>query len=143
MEKENRFIKLSRKDVSEGIERKGQLDFLSWSVAWTKLCEDYPDSTYYFGETQTFEDLRWSAWAADSEGLTGDKLLDFANDTLFPALKDMEVGPRIEGDDAVSRASQALRRRRLARARRGPVFGARRTTTSSTTSSTTSPRTNT
>lgn len=56
MEKENRFIKLSRKDVSEGIERKGQLDFLSWSVAWTKLCEDYPDSTYYFGETQTFED---------------------------------------------------------------------------------------
>ena len=56
MEKENRFIKLSRKDVSEGIERKGQLDFLSWSVAWTKLCEDYPDSSYYFGETQTFED---------------------------------------------------------------------------------------
>ena len=56
MEKENRFIKLSRKDVSEGIERKGQLDFLSWSVAWTKLCEEYPDSSYYFGETQTFED---------------------------------------------------------------------------------------
>lgn len=56
MDKENRFIKLSRKDVSEGIERKGQLDFLSWSVAWTKLCEDYPDSSYYFGEMQTFED---------------------------------------------------------------------------------------
>jgi len=56
MERENRFIKLSRKDVSEGIERKGQLDFLSWSVAWTKLCEEYPDSTYYFGEPRTFPD---------------------------------------------------------------------------------------
>ena len=56
MDKENRFIKLSRKDVSEGIERKGQLDFLSWSVAWTKLCEEYPDSTYYFGEPRTFPD---------------------------------------------------------------------------------------
>ena len=56
MKEENRFIKLSRKDVSEGIERKGQLDFLSWSVAWATLCEEYPDSTYYFGETQTFPD---------------------------------------------------------------------------------------
>lgn len=56
MDKENRFIKLSRKDVSEGIERKGNLDFLSWSVAWTKLCEEYPDSTYYFGEPRTFPD---------------------------------------------------------------------------------------
>mgnify|MGYP001018975789 CR=1 FL=1 len=56
MKEENRFIKLSRKDVSEGIERKGQLDFLSWSVAWATLCEEYPDSSYYFGETQTFPD---------------------------------------------------------------------------------------
>lgn len=56
MDKANRFVKLSRKDVSEGVERKGNLDFLSWSVAWTKLCEEYPDSTYYFGEPTTFPD---------------------------------------------------------------------------------------
>ena len=45
------------------------------------------------GETRTVADLRWRAWAADAEGLTGDKLLSFANDLLFPALKNMEVGP--------------------------------------------------
>jgi type I restriction enzyme M protein len=31
--------------------------------------------------------LRWSAWAADPEGITGDDLLDFVNNDLFPALK--------------------------------------------------------
>ena len=40
MKEENRFVKLSRKDVSEGVERKGNLDFLSWGVSWTKLCEE-------------------------------------------------------------------------------------------------------
>jgi hypothetical protein len=56
MKEENRFVKLSRKDVSEGVERKGNLDYLSWGVAWTKLCEDYPDSTYFFGEKEVFPD---------------------------------------------------------------------------------------
>jgi type I restriction enzyme M protein len=31
--------------------------------------------------------LRWRAWAADPEGMTGDALLAFVNDELFPALK--------------------------------------------------------
>ena len=57
------------------------------------------------GETRHADDLRWSAWAADPEGITGDKLLDFADNTLFPALKDIEVGPEIEGDDAEARAA--------------------------------------
>lgn len=33
------------------------------------------------------ETLRWSVWAADREGMTGDELLAFVNDDLFPALK--------------------------------------------------------
>jgi type I restriction enzyme M protein len=33
--------------------------------------------------------LRWRAWAADPEGLTGEKLCDFVNDDLFPKLKDL------------------------------------------------------
>ena len=33
------------------------------------------------------EELRWRNWAADSEGMTGDKLNDFVNTQLFPALK--------------------------------------------------------
>ena len=31
--------------------------------------------------------LQWRTWAANPEGLTGDALLDFVNNTLFPALK--------------------------------------------------------
>jgi type I restriction enzyme M protein len=31
--------------------------------------------------------LRWSEWAADEEGITGDALLDFVNNTLMPKLK--------------------------------------------------------
>lgn len=33
------------------------------------------------------EHLRWRAWAADSEGITGDELNDFVNGQLFPTLK--------------------------------------------------------
>jgi len=35
------------------------------------------------------DELRWRAWAADPEGRTGDDLLDFVNNHLFPALKDL------------------------------------------------------
>lgn len=36
------------------------------------------------------KDLRWREWAADEEGMTGDKLLDFVNNNLFPRLKDLK-----------------------------------------------------
>lgn len=65
------------------------------------------------GETRRVADLRWSAWATDPEGITGDGLLDFTDKTLFPALKGMEVGPRVDGDSAKAKAAQALRARRL------------------------------
>jgi len=39
--------------------------------------------------------LRWSAWAADPEGITGDEMLNFINNTLFPRLKALvPVGPQ-------------------------------------------------
>jgi type I restriction enzyme M protein len=34
---------------------------------------------------------RWSSWAADPEGMTGDDLLSFINDDLFPALKGLSA----------------------------------------------------
>ena len=42
------------------------------------------------------EDLRWRSWAADPEGITGDALLSFVNDQLFPRLKLLspQKGPR-------------------------------------------------
>ncbi len=65
------------------------------------------------GETRKAKDLRWSAWARDPEGITGEKLLAFANSTLFPALKGMEVGPKVDGDDDDARSARLLRSRRL------------------------------
>src|ERR1017187_3342197 len=35
-------------------------------------------------------ELRWGAWAADPEGSTGDSLLSFVNNQLFPGLKNLE-----------------------------------------------------
>jgi type I restriction enzyme M protein len=36
--------------------------------------------------------LRWSTWATDDEGITGDTLLDFVNNTLLPKLKSITSG---------------------------------------------------
>ena len=36
--------------------------------------------------------LRWSAWASDEEGITGEALLDFVNNTLLPKLKALTSG---------------------------------------------------
>lgn len=69
-------------------------------------CSSSRSGTDVGGEPRKAGDLRWRTWAADPEGDTGDKLLTFANDTLFPALKGMEPGPK--SDD---RAAEALRQR--------------------------------
>lgn len=37
------------------------------------------------------EKLRWRNWATDSEGITGDELLDFINNDLFKTLKNLKV----------------------------------------------------
>ena len=40
------------------------------------------------------ESLQWRAWAANPEGITGDTLMAFVNNELFPALKELPVsGP--------------------------------------------------
>ena len=50
---------------------------------------------------------------ADRQETSSASEIEFANGTLFPALKNMEVGPQVEGDDAEATAAQALRRRRI------------------------------
>ena len=37
------------------------------------------------------EHLQWRSWAADEEGITGNALLEFINDELFPYLKEMPL----------------------------------------------------
>jgi type I restriction enzyme M protein len=44
------------------------------------------------------QSLRWSTWATDEEGITGDALLDFVNNLLLPRLKGLTGGgDRIAG----------------------------------------------
>src|SRR6266496_1203313 len=43
------------------------------------------------------EKLRWQAWAADPEGITGDELLAFINLQLFPQLKELSTAGK-QGD---------------------------------------------
>jgi type I restriction enzyme M protein len=42
------------------------------------------------------ENLKWQKWASDEEGLTGEGLMNFVNNELFPALKeiDITIGPQ-------------------------------------------------
>ncbi|MBK7856116.1 MAG: N-6 DNA methylase [Bacteroidetes bacterium] len=35
--------------------------------------------------------LRWRTWAAPEEGMTGDELMDFVNNSLFPRLKELKL----------------------------------------------------
>jgi type I restriction enzyme M protein len=37
------------------------------------------------------ESLKWQNWAADEEGLTGDSLMEFIDNELFPTLKDLDI----------------------------------------------------
>ena len=39
---------------------------------------------------------RWRTWAADPEGITGDELLDFINNELFPKLKDLRINGNLQ-----------------------------------------------
>ena len=42
-------------------------------------------------------ELKWRNWAGDSEGITGDELLEFVNNKLFPTLSELTLPP---GSDA-------------------------------------------
>lgn len=41
---------LSKVDVSNHIERKGNLDYLSWAFAYSTLCEHFPNNSYVFSQ---------------------------------------------------------------------------------------------
>ncbi len=52
---------LSEIDVSNHIEQKGNLNYLSWAWAWSTLCTHYPDATY------TYTEPKWCQWSATCE----------------------------------------------------------------------------
>jgi hypothetical protein len=48
--------KLSAIDVSNHIEKKNNLSYLSWAWAWGVLMDNYPEAQYSFDQPQPFQD---------------------------------------------------------------------------------------
>lgn len=83
---------IMRKDagVDGDAQRIGQLVWMFF----LKILDDQEDSLLLLSEDYKSpipDHLRWSAWAADPEGITGDALLDFINNQLFPKLKNLPL----------------------------------------------------
>jgi hypothetical protein len=55
-DKENRYIKLSRQDVSAGVEQKGSLSYLSWAYCWNLVSEHDPEANFYFADPVWYPD---------------------------------------------------------------------------------------
>jgi type I restriction enzyme M protein len=95
---------IMRKDVGvDGdAQRIGQLGWL----LFLKVFDDRDQERELLDERYVSpipERLRWRAWAADDEGLTGDALLEFVNGDLFPTLKKLEIVRRSGDASAVVR----------------------------------------
>lgn len=50
---------------------------------WETIKDDY--------KSPVPKDLRWRNWAADEEGMTGEELLGFVNNSLFPRMKELRL----------------------------------------------------
>lgn len=88
---------IMRKDV--GVDGDAQrISQLVW-LFFLKILDDREDElelTEDDYQSPLPEKLRWRNWAKDSEGITGDELLNFVNNELFPTLKN-EL--KVDGDD--------------------------------------------
>jgi type I restriction enzyme M protein len=88
---------IMRKDV--GVDGDAQrISQLVW-LFFLKIVDDREDElelTEDDYKSPLPEKLRWRNWAKDSEGITGDELLDFVNLELFPTLK---TKLKISGED--------------------------------------------
>ena len=83
---------IMRKDV--GVDGDAQrLSQLCW-LFFLKIIDDQDQAleiTEDHYRSPIPEHLQWRSWAADEEGITGDGLLEFINQELFPYLKEMAL----------------------------------------------------
>src|SRR5438309_3921633 len=66
-----------------------RLEQLGW-MFFLKIFDDREEQLELFDDNYQSplpEHLRWRNWAADTEGITGESLLTFVNNTLLPKLK--------------------------------------------------------
>ncbi len=81
---------IMRKDV--GVDGDAQrISQIVWLI-FLKILDDKEDEweltdSVYKSPLQTR--FRWRNWAKDAEGMTGEELIDFVNNNLFPELKSL------------------------------------------------------
>lgn len=78
---------------------------LSW-LLFLKIFDDQETELELMRDAFTSplpERLRWRTWAADQEGITGEELLAFVNDDLFPSIKALKVDPQRNARGFVAR----------------------------------------
>lgn len=92
------FIKSIQNEMRKdnGVDGDAQrLSQLVWLI-FLKIMDDneqqkeFLDSSYVAAVPDKY---RWKNWAAPADGITGDLLLDFVNDELFPDLKNLAIKP--------------------------------------------------
>lgn len=75
-----------------------RIEQLGWMI-FLKLFDDKDkekellDSHY---KSPVPAELQWRNWAENDEGITGDELIDFVNNKLFPSLKELSIGQNNE-----------------------------------------------
>ena len=83
---------IMRKDT--GVDGDAQrISQLCW-MFFLKIIDDQDQELELMRDDYTSpipRNFQWRAWAADPEGITGEKLLAFINNNLFPALKALYV----------------------------------------------------
>jgi len=84
--------KIMRQDVGTGSDELRILQ-LGWML-FLKIFSDKDKELELIQDDYTSpipEALHWDAWAADDEGMTGDALLAFVDQTLFPTLSNLDL----------------------------------------------------
>ncbi|MCB0262689.1 MAG: N-6 DNA methylase [Calditrichaeota bacterium] len=70
-----------------------RIEQLGWMIS-LKILDDKDQELELLSENYTSpipENIQWRNWAADDEGITGTELQEFVDNTLFPALKNLDV----------------------------------------------------
>lgn len=105
----NNFVKsiqdIMRNDA--GVNGDAQrIEQMTW-ILFLKIY-DYQEGNWEFDEDDYKsiipEDLRWRNWAVDNKdgkALTGDDLLDFVNNRLFPGLKNLELNENSKRNEII------------------------------------------
>jgi type I restriction enzyme M protein len=96
---------IMRQDV--GIDGDAQrISQLCW-MFFLKIIDDQDDQLALMDpsyRSPLSDGLRWGAWAGDPEGITGEELLTFINDELFPQLKSLTLSGKSASRERVVRS---------------------------------------